>query len=123
MEVTPPIFVDNAVDGLSHYPSVAAVEDDLEAWYPRDEQFVAYDSVGRLVDLVVEERRVSGSFGVRDRTVEVVTARCSLDGAVQADALRALLTAYLARSGAASATTDEATLAELVAVVALLPGD
>jgi len=114
VSLVPPIFIDNAVDGLSHYPTVDALADRLELWYVTDEQFVAYDSTGRVVDLVVEERS-PGSF--------LVTARCREEAVLHADQLRAVLIAYLARSGAAHTTTDQMTLDEAVGEVVRLPGD
>jgi hypothetical protein len=122
MRLVPPIFIDNEVDGLSNYVTVEALEDHLEPWYATDEQFRAYDSDGRMVELVLEQRTVPGSFGVRARRVEVVTARSCEDDPQHADELSAALTDFLARRGAAGAT-DAMTLSDLVAKVVSLPGD
>jgi hypothetical protein len=110
---TPPIVVDNTRDGVSFYASVQVMERELEPWYPRDEQFVAYDAEGRLVEMIVEQRERTGRFGRRLRH-EVVTASATEMAPTHADELRASLIAQLGRQNGDIDMADTAPLHEVL---------
>ena len=58
MVIVPPLVVDNRLDGPSFFESGDAVTAHLEEWYVTDEDWDAYDSEGRAVELVAEKRGV-----------------------------------------------------------------
>lgn len=59
-EIVPPIIIDNhhPQEELTFFATVEALEGQLEPWYAEDEDFAAYDSAGRLLSLVVQDRAV-----------------------------------------------------------------
>lgn len=116
MRLVPPIVIDNhhRRETLDFFATVADLERHFEPWYPREESFTAYDSEGRLLELVVERRRVPAWFGLTQRETEVVTARPVEFEPEHADALRSALASFLEEQGVAEPGTHGVDLGELV---------
>ena len=107
--VTPPIIVIDGHD-FSFYDSAEAVGRHLEAWYP-DEEYLAFDSQGRKLMLVVEERTIPRRW-LPDRGFEWVGVQPSEAEPTHAAELAALLREHLELAGLTP--QDDAPLRELV---------
>jgi hypothetical protein len=94
--VSPPIIVIDGHD-FSFYESLDAVGRHLETWYP-EEPYVAYDGVGRRLELAVEERTVPRRW-FRDRKIERVGVRALEEEPSDPGVLAGLLREHLQRAG------------------------
>ena len=117
MRLVPPIVIDNhhPRETLHFFATLADLERQLEPWYVEDESFTAYDSEGRLLELVVERRSAPAWFGLSQRQTEVVTARPVETDPEHAAALRRALASFLEAQGVAEPATLGGDLGELVA--------
>src|SRR5205823_1142554 len=56
--MVPPLIIENRIDGFSFYESPRALTGRLEEWYASDEDWRAYDSEGRRIELKIEDGSV-----------------------------------------------------------------
>jgi hypothetical protein len=95
-QMNPPVIVIDGHD-FAFYESAEAVGQHLETWY-LDEPYLAFDSDGRRLELVIEEQ-VFARRWLPDRTVERVGVRTLEDEPSDPGVLAGLLREHLDRAG------------------------
>ena len=107
-----PVIVDENGD-VTFFASIEDAERYLEPWAV-EEEFTAYDSEGRLLEIRVERRESSSFFGLSKRVVDHVVIVAVEDQPNHALQLRATLLSFLERTGVSLANSDVLPLRELV---------
>jgi len=111
--IVTPVIVDEHGD-VSFFESVEHAEGKLEAIEVRNEEFVAYDSEGRLLKLDIERAETSTFFGLGETMLEYVVIESARDRPNHAPQLRAALVRFFERVGVPPDDSDHVTLRELV---------
>jgi hypothetical protein len=108
----PPIIVDEYGD-LAFFRSAADAERYLEPIDVKNEEYTAYDSVGRRLTLGVARKETRFFYGILKGAVEVVTVRDE-SGVDAAEELRQLLLEYLEGTGKSTKSLEGAALETLI---------
>lgn len=111
--ITIPIIVDEHGD-MSFFESVEHAERKLEAIDVRNEEYVAYDSEGRLLRVTIERGEAPIFFGLDKTTVDYVVIESAEDEPSHAPQLRAALVDFLERIGVSLDDPESLSLQELV---------
>ena len=107
-----PVIVDDNGD-VDFFASIEDAELYLEPW-AAEEEFTAYDSEGRLLEIRVEGREFPVLFGLIRSKVDHVRIEAVEDEPHHARQLRATLLTFLERSGLSFDNSDVQPLRELV---------
>lgn len=96
--IVTPVIVDERGDVL-FFESVERAEGKLEAIDVRNEEYVAYDSEGRLLKLAIESSETSTFFGLGTNVLDYVVVEGAEDRPNHAPQLRAVLVRFFGRAG------------------------
>lgn len=110
----PPIIIDENGD-LGFFKSITDAERYMEPIDVRNQEYVAYDSEGRRLDLRVEEEVVTEWLGLKKTTrgrVRIVQAE---ERATHTEELKNMLRVFLEKLGAPPDSLHSATLQDLIA--------
>jgi hypothetical protein len=116
----PPIIIDEHGD-LAFFRSAAYAERYLEPIDVENEEYTAYDAIGRRLTLGVARKETSFFYGILKDTIEVVTVRDE-SGVDAAEELRQILRRYLEKRGRSRKNTEGAALETLVEQAVQLAG-
>jgi hypothetical protein len=107
-----PIIVEES-GNLMFFQTAAYAERYLEPIDVKNEEYKAYDAVGRQLTLGVAKKEVRSFCGILKNTVEVVTVRDE-SGVDAAEELRKALLEYLEATGRLTKGLEGAALATLI---------
>jgi hypothetical protein len=108
----PPIIVEE-YGNLMFFRSAAYAERYLEPIDVKNEEYKAYDGIGRRLTLGVAKKEARFFYGIFKDTIEVVTVRDE-SGADAAAELRQILRGFLEQFGISWKSTEEAALETLI---------
>ncbi len=111
----PLIFDENG--DVSFYSSVIEAETSLEAVDVINNEYVGYDSEGRLLNLTVNSECRSLVFGLIKTKIDSVSISLAEQEPVHADMLRSTLIDFLLRLGSYNDSLKKAPLKDIVGVV------
>lgn len=110
----PPIVI-NENGALSFFKSLAEAECYLEPIDVRNQEYAAYDSEGRRLDLRVEEEVVTRWLGLRKKSRECVRIVQAEERATHMEELKNMLRVFLQKLGTPPDSLHSATLQDLIA--------
>lgn len=109
----PPIIV-NENGALTFFQSITDVERYLEPIDVRNQEYVAYDSDGRQLELGVEQETMAGWLGLGKTIRERVRIVQAEETATHAEELKKILRVFLQKLGGPSDSLHTATLQDLI---------